>query len=257
MAVTASVSPWVSCPKADVSVRLRLFCFPYAGGAASIFHAWRDVLAPEIQVCPVQLPGRQHRLAEPPFTRLAPLVQELAQVLQPYLNVPFAFFGHSMGALLGFELARQLRREKLSAPLRLFVASCRAPQLRVPQQQLHLLSDAAFIEALRRLDGTPEELLRNAELMQLVLPTLRADFALCETYTYSDEAPLRCPISAFGGWQGREISRYELEAWRCQTSSAFNLQLFPGDHFFLHSARPLLLRAIAADLSRQRPRELE
>ena len=177
------------------------------------------------------------------------MVENLAQVLSLYSDVPFAFFGHSMGALIGFELARQLSRNNSPGPIRLFASSHPAPQLQVLHPRLHTLSDAAFIDALRRLKGTPEELLQNSELMQLVLPTLRADFALCETYVYSREEPIDCPISTFAGLQENNLSRYELEAWRSQTQGDFKLQMFPGDHFFLKSAQRLLLTAIVNDLN--------
>lgn len=240
---------WVTRYEPNPHARLRLFCFPYAGGGPHIFRGWSAGLPKDIEVCPIQLPGRGSRIKEPPFTRLLPMVQAMAQGLLPLLDRPFAFFGHSMGALIGFALARQLRRESGIEPSHLFVASRRAPQLPGSSPQMHLLSDHDFIEALRRLGGMPEELLQHAELMQLVLPILRADVTLCETYVYQNEEPLNCPVSAFGGFLGRDVSRYELEAWRAQTRSSFRLQMFPGNHFFLVDDRTLLLRAIAEDLS--------
>jgi medium-chain acyl-[acyl-carrier-protein] hydrolase len=240
---------WVTRYEPNPHARLRLFCLPYAGSGPHIFRGWSGGLPKDIEVCPIQLPGRGGRIKEPPFTRLLPLVQAIAQGLLPLLDRPFAFFGHSMGALIGFELARQLRGESGIEPVRLFVASRRAPQLPESSPQMHRLSDHGFIEALRRLGGMPEELLQHTELMQLVLPVLRADVTLCETYIYQNEEPLNCPISAFGGLLGRDVSRYELEAWRGQTRSSFKLQMFPGNHFFLVDDRTLLLRAIAEDLS--------
>jgi len=242
------MNKWVVFPKTGSPIRRRLFCFPYAGGAASIFFPWSKELPSDIQVCPVQLPGRENRLTEPPLTKISLLVDSLAEILPLYSDVPFSFFGHSMGALISFELTRRLRRNNSPCPTHLFVASHPAPQLRVSRPQLHTLSDAAFIQALRRLNGTPEELLQNSELMQLVLPALRADFALCETYVYTGDEPLDCPISTFAGMQERNLSRYELEAWRSQTRRSFRLQIFPGNHFFLKSARKLLLTAIERDL---------
>ncbi len=248
MVMTAN--SWVIRPRPNPRGRLRLFCFPYAGGAASVFYTWSDGLPGDVEVCPIQLPGRESRLRELPFTALPPLTQALAQAIQPYLDKPFAFFGHSMGAVIGFELARQLRRQNDLCPAHLFVSGSRAPQVPDPNPPLHQLPDGEFVAELRHFNGTPEEVLQNSELMQLFLPILRADFAIHETYTYTAGAPLDCSISAFGGSQDDRVSGEDLAAWRGQTCSTFMLRLFPGDHFFLHSARSLLIQAISQDLIR-------
>jgi medium-chain acyl-[acyl-carrier-protein] hydrolase len=242
------MNSWVTCSRPRTQARLRLFCFPYAGGGASIFRAWPDDL-PGMQVCPVQLPGRENRLREPCFIRLEPLVQALVQALPPYLDMPYAFFGHSLGALIGFELARALVRENRSGPVHLFVSGHSAPQVQSLEPPIHQLPEPDFIKELRCLNGTPGEVLQHAELMALLLPVLRADFAINETYVYTPGTLLDCPISAFGGLQDNLASRDDLAAWRDQTRSTFTLRMFPGDHFFLHSARPLLLRAIVHDLA--------
>jgi len=166
----------------------------------------------------------------------------------PYLEVPFAFFGHSMGALASFETARQLRREHALLPVHLLVSGCRAPQLPSPYPPLHALPDPEFLKELRLLNGIPRQALEYPELIELMLPTLRADFAVYDTYTYSTEPPLECPISAFGGLQDGKVSRDCLAAWRDQTSTSFSLQMFPGDHFFLHTAQPLLLQTLYREL---------
>lgn len=180
-----------------------------------------------------------------PFTQIEPLVGAIAQVLLPYLDKPFAFFGHSMGAIVSFELARLLRRQHEREPVHLFVSGRRAPQISPLQPDIHTLSEPAFLDRLRRLNGTPKAVLENAELMQLLLPTLRADFAVVETYIYAAEPPLNCPITVFGGLQDDEVGLDGLQAWRQHTDASFALQLFPGDHFFLHSAPELLLQSLA------------
>ncbi len=185
---------------------------------------------------------------ERPFTQLEPLVPTLASALFPYLDKPFAFFGHSMGGLVSFELARLLRREYGLSPVHLFVSAHRAPQVPDPDAPIHALPNPEFLQELRRYNGTPEAVLENAELMQLLLPTLRADFAVVETYAYTPEQPLDCPITAFGGLDDREVSSNELEAWREQTKASFVLKMFPGDHFFLDSAKPLLLQSLSQKL---------
>jgi medium-chain acyl-[acyl-carrier-protein] hydrolase len=186
---------------------------------------------------------------EPPFIRLTPLVETLTSILQPYLDRPFAFFGHSLGALLGFELVHALRHHLGQSPVHLFISGRRAPQLPAPHPPIHNLPESEFVEKLRRLNGTPEAVLRDAALMQVLLPTLRADFALCETYSYMTKEPLDCPISAFGGLQDTEARYDDLTAWRDQTRCSFTLRMLPGDHFFLHNSRTMLLRAISDDLS--------
>lgn len=244
-----AVSSWVTCPKPCPQVEVRLFCFPYAGGGTSVFHGWAAHLHPCIELYRVHLPGRENRITERPFTRLTAMVETLAEALRAHLNVPFAFFGHSMGALIGFELARQLRRWNEPGPTHLFVSGHRAPQLRDPDPPIHQLPEPAFVEELRRLNGTPEEVLADTELMQLVMPALRGDFAVCETYRYLEDDPVECPISAFGGVGDARVGHADLAAWRSQTSGAFVQRMLPGTHFFLHGARDLLLHAIFEDLS--------
>lgn len=240
---------WITRPQPHRRARCRLFCLPYAGGGSSLFRSWPAHLPPTIEICAVELPGRGGRLQEPPFTQLAHLLEAMVPALLPYLDKPFALFGHSMGALISFELARHLRRAYDLRPICLFVSGCRAPQMTAAHPPLHVLPEAKFMAELRRLDGTPEPVLQHGELMQLLLPLLRADFTLYETYTYDDEAPFECPISAFGGAQDPLVSRHSLAAWRDQTQGAFKLRILPGDHFFLNSACACLLQAITADLT--------
>jgi len=185
---------------------------------------------------------------ETPFTRLAPLVQDLAQAVHPLLDKPFAFFGHSLGAMVAFELARQLRRQFGVQPARLFISASRAPQTTARHRPIHALPETEFLDELRRLNGTPGELLDNAEFMRFMLPVLRADFALYETHAYAPEPPLDCVIAAFGGSEDQRVSQGELEAWRVQTSASFSLRMLPGDHFYMNAAQPLLLRMLSADL---------
>lgn len=245
---TTQTYSWVICPKPNPQANLRLFCFPYAGGRAASFRRWSDELPTTIEVCPVELPGRGTGIGSTPFTRLLPLVQAIAQALLPYLDKPFAFFGHSMGALVSFELTRLLRREYGLLPLHLFVSGRRAPQIPNLEPPIHILPEPALLEELRRLNGTPQAVLENKELMQLLIPIVRADFAVNETYVYTSEPPLECPITTFGGLQDVEVSYDHLEAWANQTSASFSLQLLPGNHFFLHSAQSLLLQILVQEL---------
>jgi medium-chain acyl-[acyl-carrier-protein] hydrolase len=248
MTTATAFDSWIACSKPNPQARLRLFCFPYAGSGASIFRIWSDGLPADVEVCPVQFPGRGTRLMETPFTQLSPLVQAIAQGLVPLLDKPFAFFGHSLGALIGFELARQLRRQSGVQPVRLFVSADRAPQIPQRDRPIHALPEGEFLDELRRLNGIPEKVLGDGELIQIMLPILRADFAVYETYVYSTEPPLNCPISTFGGLHDHRVSRGDLEAWRDQTSDSFSLRMFPGDHFFWNTTQPLLLQVLSQEL---------
>src|SRR6266480_2306887 len=198
MVMTTKASSWFQHWQRKPQARIRLFCFPYAGGGASLFRTWSEHLPEDIEVCPVQLPGREDRLLERPFSDLPSLVDALAPALLPYLDMPYAFFGHSMGSLISFELARYLRQMEYShMPVHLFVSGHSAPQIPDPNPPSYHLPEPEFIEELRHLRGTSEELLQNAEFLQLLIPLLRADFALCETYKYIHDKPLPFAISAF------------------------------------------------------------
>jgi medium-chain acyl-[acyl-carrier-protein] hydrolase len=215
-----------------------------------VFRTWADELPRDIEVCAVQLPGRETRLREPPFARLEPMVQQLADVLAPHLTRPFAFFGYSMGALVSFELTRQLRRRRATGPVHLFVAARAAPQLPWEESALHQLSDADLVTRIcDRYDGIPQAVRQEAELMKLLLPLLRADLAVLETYAYTPDEPLDCPVSAYGGLADRVVTRDRLEAWRAQTSAMFSLRILPGSHFFLNTARAQLLQAVSQSLN--------
>ncbi len=240
-----AADPWILRPHPRRRARLRLFCFPYAGGSASLFAPWADDLPDEIEVFPVQLPGRERRLREPLLTRMDALLAALLPAIHPYLDLPYALFGHSMGAVIAFELARQ---RALPGPVHLFASARRAPQVPARKSAIHALPDAGFVAELRRFNSIPEAVLQNADLRQIFLPILRADFALYETYAYLAGPPLDCSISAFGGCEDVNVTRADLEGWREQTRAGFVLRMFAGDHFFLRDARPLLLRAIAHDL---------
>jgi medium-chain acyl-[acyl-carrier-protein] hydrolase len=202
-----------------------------------------------VELFAIQLPGRENRILEPPFVRIEPLLETLSEVLAPRLQKPFVFFGHSMGALVAFELARCLRRQGRPEPLALFVSGHRAPQLPNRRPPIHDLPDPLFLEQLRRLKGMAEEILLHPELRQLLMPALRADFAVCDTYAYRPEPPLAASIFAMGGRQDPEVETAELAAWYQHTHSLFTLQTLPGDHFYLHTARAQLLQALRRALT--------
>ncbi|MFZ6030207.1 MAG: thioesterase II family protein [Chloroflexota bacterium] len=240
---------WILRPRPVPWARLRLFCFPYAGGAASIFYPWCQGLPEFVEVCPIQLPGREARIGEPLFARMNYLLPMLVQAIRPYLDMPFALFGHSLGSLLAFELARHLRKHCLPLPAQFFASGHQAPQVeRLSSEMLHPLPEAAFIEKVREMNGTPEAVFQNEELLRLFLPILRADFTLAETYSYEAAPPFSCPITVFSGEQDPEVTEEGLDAWREQTTGRFKRYNFPGDHFFLHTEREELLKTLSNEL---------
>lgn len=240
-------SRWIVVPRPNREAQLRLFCFPYAGGGATLFSAWPSALPATLEVCAVQLPGRENRLSEAPLTCLPDLIEQLTVALEPWLNKPFAVFGHSLGAVIAFEWARRLR--PWHQPVHVFLSACPAPDTPRPAP-LRGLPDGAFIEGLQnRYRQIPQAILQNSEMMALLLPMLRADFTLYETYTYVADAPLDCPICVFGGLQDHLTNRQQLAAWRAQTTSDFTQRMFPGAHFFFKTAQAPLLQAIVQALN--------
>ena len=248
MARTAATTPWLVCPKPNPAAALRLFCFPYAGGGAGIFHRWAEHLPASVELYAVQLPGRGSRLLEPALKSLPVAVRAAHKALLPHLDKPFAFFGHSMGATIGFELARLLSQEHNIEPAHLFVSGRRAPHLPDHERVTYHLDEPEFVEELRRLNGTPKEVLQHPELMQLLLPALRADFEMIQTYVYIPGTPLGCVITAFGGLEDKNVTREHIAAWREHTNGRFSLQMLSGDHFFIHDARTAVVEALSQEL---------
>ncbi|MBE9064277.1 alpha/beta fold hydrolase [cf. Phormidesmis sp. LEGE 11477] len=226
---------WLVCSQRRVRPQLRLFCFPYAGGSAWMFRSWASQLPESIEIIAVELPGRGKRLAEPALTDLAAIVQALGPQLLPHLNVPFAVFGHSMGALVAFETCQWLRRSAQITPVHFWAAAARAPHLAVQPPLMHTLDDDAFINRLKQYKGTPTSVLNNTELMALMVPTLRADFAVLETYTYQSSTPFPFPITGLWGESDAIVSKTDVAAWQTHTPN-FILQAIAGHHFFIHQS---------------------
>lgn len=224
---------------------MRIFCFPHAGGGTSQYHRWQAELSARFEVIPVKLPGREERIAESAYSSLPELLIPLTAEMESVLDVPMTFFGQSMGALIAFELAHSLRRQFGIGPVDVIVAACRAPQIPCPQPLIHHLPDQQFVTQLEnRFGAIDQSLAQDAEFMELLLPTLRADMTLVETYKYCDEGPLDCPILALGGTQDPMIPIADVAAWREQTSQSFSQRTVAGDHFFVNKSRQTVLRII-------------
>ncbi len=248
MRLQPSRSPWVRISCSRPAARVRLICLPFAGGSANSYWEWPTYLPEDVEVVPIQLPGRESRFDEPAIDSADLLTGRLLEGLLSYLDRPFAIFGHSMGALIAFELARQLRTKCLE-PVHVFASGCKAPHLRRNRStHRHHLPDREFIAAVGDMNGVPREILENADLVELVLPALRSDFKLVETYRYRSQPPLRCPVSAFGGLRDNEVTQDEIEAWSRHTVGPFQVHMLPGDHFFVNSSRPSLLRLVTEQL---------
>jgi len=250
-----ATNPWLVCWRPLPDAEMRLFCLPHAGASGSIYRDWQAGLPDWLEVCPVELPGRWARRRETLFTRLPPLVEAVAEGIAAMLDRPFAIFGHSLGALLGFELTRHLRRDGRPEPVHLFASAMRAPQLIPPAafQPIHQLPDAVFLtQMVKHYNGMPAAVLQDPELLELVLPPTRADVEVVETYEYRHEAPLECPISVFHGSQDRTQRVEELRPWKEQSTRAVEWVEFEGGHFFLDGARSRLLASISAALGEHR-----
>ncbi len=224
--------------------RFRLYCFSYAGGSATSFIPWQAALDPAIEICAVQLPGRGPRLTEPPLRSFPLLVETLARVIARQDPLPFAFFGHSLGGLLAFELARYCQHLHLPMPEHLFVSATSAPQCRPPSRRLHELDDDALIAALKDYNGTPPAALAHRELMELLLPAIRADFALVADYQYQPGPLLPIPITVLAGKRDKHVAPEQLPRWQEETSEACRLHWFEGDHFFIHADRQAVLDCV-------------
>lgn len=209
----------------------QLFCFPHSGASAAPFGRWRRLL-PEVELRPVELPGHGRRIDEPLFDDMPPLVARLVDELCHALRPPFALLGHSLGALLAFELAHALRERGLPAPAALFASGTAAPGRRDDSEFAVEKSDAELVEHLRRFQGTSEAVLAESELMRLALPVLRADFRMCGRYRHRARPRLDCPIHVLGGRDDTATAE-QLEAWREESRGGFSRTMFDGGHFFL------------------------
>lgn len=231
----SKISDWFIPFKQEKDSYVRLFCFHYGGGSASAYREWVKDLLDYVDLIAIQLPGRESRFGEPLLSNVPQVVSELYKNFDPYLSKPFVLFGHSIGALIAFELTRLLRKHGAPKPKHLIVSGTKAPQVPLKRPIIHNLPDPKLTEEIRKYNGIPNDILENQELMSIFLPIIRADFSVSETYQYIAEEALDCPITALGGLSDDFFDSADLLEWKTQTSS-FEYHLLPGDHFFIRSS---------------------
>lgn len=222
----------------------RLFCFPFAGGSASFFSDWHNILSQSgIEICAIQMPGREDRIYESLLTNVDGLVSEIVEAMADFQDKPYAFFGHSMGTLISFEVTRKLRSLKMKQPSILFMSSGKAPQIQ-PRRILHKLPNDSFLLKIKELGGIPDIIIENQDLTDLYLPILRADFKMIETYQYVDSKPLDTKIVAYGGRMDQEVKYKDIVAWEGHSLKPLNVNVYEGNHFYLRNYKEKLLKDI-------------
>ena len=241
---------WFFCMRPKPLASIRLFCFPFGGGGASVFHQWSDAMGDDIEIRALQLPGRETRYSEPRGKDVNYLVKNIVQALVAYQDKPFALFGYSLGSLLAFEVCRELRRQKLQMPEHLFIAALHAPHLPPPHPPISSLADQEFVETVEYYYQPPGEAWNNQELREFLLPVLRDDIALYESYVYQQGEPLQCPIDVFAGDQDRSIPLELMRSWSEQTSSTVKQHVFNGGHFFIDDSVNEIQTLVSNSLTR-------
>lgn len=253
MNTSKRTSEWLVCRRPRESAVERLFCLPYAGGGPAAFNAWWAEMPACVEMLVAHLPGREARYKEPALSDLDSMVGHLADAFDAQLDKPYAIFGYSMGALLGFEVVRELRRRRAPLPRLLIVGAKSAPQLPARTPALAHLPREELIEGVRRFYQPPEAAWAIKDLVDLILPALRADLAICDGYHYQAEAPLDCPVLALCGDEDRSVLESDVAGWREQTSAGFELLTYPGSHFFINDHLADILARVVAALRGQRP----
>lgn len=239
-----NINAWIDRCFSKRNPSLRMFCFPYAGGSSQAFYSWGDKIPDAVELCPIQLPGRGSRFQEEPHRKIAPLITALSEAILPEMDRPCAFFGHSMGSIIAYELAQHLRQTAGICPSHLFVSGRGAPHVPPRRKPIYNLDEAEFIKELREFDGTPEEIFSDKDLLDLLIPQLRADFELVDTHRFDEHPLLECPVTAIGGLSEVSVSRDDIEAWRKHTAGDFSAHMLPGNHFFIKQSENLLLQVV-------------
>jgi surfactin synthase thioesterase subunit len=241
---------WLPTLREASAASLRLYCFHHAGGSPSMYRDWSSRLSRDVEVVPVLLPGRGLRLREEPYTSMAPLVDDVLAAITPTLDRPFALFGHSMGALVAFEIAHALRRTGAIEPSHVFVSACAPPHRHAAvDRRRHDLDERRLIDLVRHLNEGGDSILDDTGIIRRRLPLLRADLAVCETYEWDERAPLDCPLTVYGAVNDPIVPVPELDEWRAYTAASFLRRIFAGGHFYLmERARDPMMRLLGREL---------
>ena len=229
-------------------VRARLFCFPYAGGTPQVFSRWVNYLPKDVELIAIRLPGRENLIGVPPYQDWETLLFDIEELIIPFLDKPYALFGHSFGGRIVFEMGLRLQRQRLACPEHVYISGCSSPENPCQRPYLHELSEQEFKQKLLTMAGTPEEILKNKALMKLLEPTIRADMRLSELWRFSGEEKLNVPLTIFCGLQDEIDPPAKMDSWRKYTSRKFSCHLFNGGHFFLNHFQSQLAHIVVSDL---------
>lgn len=236
-------SPWISSIRND-DVNYRLFCFPFAGAGSNVYRSWISDLSPEIDVCPIQLPGRENRMNEKAIDNVHDMASQIATEIEPYTDVPFAFFGHCIGALIAYELVVTMQKLNMNTPDHIYLSAFRSPEYTNPNRELYQLDDAEFKSEIKEYGGFSDYILNNDEIMKTIMPMLRADFALHENYRYPGNESVECPISLLCGDQDHIVKKEHMQNWSNVSNHDVNLTMISGGHFFINERKEDILNLI-------------
>ena len=244
-------SDWFVTFKPKHNASMRLFCFHYGGAGVSIFRSWANDVIDYAEVIAIQLPGREERYNEPLLKNIQSVVEELSLNFNEYTSKPFIFFGHSLGALIAFEFARELRRKGMPQPMHLIVSGTKAPHIIHEKPPIHSFLDEKFIRELKKYNGIPHSIIENKELISIFLPAIRSDFCIYETYEHKNECPLSYPITALGGLSDDTFDRKNLIEWKDQTGHSFKHCFLAGNHFFIKDSYKEVIAIVNSTLKEQ------
>jgi len=235
---------WCVIPRPNPTADIKLICIPYAGGSASIYIPWINYLPHNVELVIIQPPGRSSRISETPLDNMSKLINEMGLVLPKILNKPYILFGHSLGSKIAFEIIRKSTSLHIPHPMFFIASGSAGPQKKNNRDITYNLNDDEFISKLEEMDGTPKDVINNKELMSIVLPTLKADFKISETYQFTGNKYFNIPLSVLGGEYDVDINLDDLKLWQYFFNSTSEITIFSGGHFFINSHKEEVLEKI-------------